>query len=582
MSAPAHDAAALERALGRARDRLMAARGDDFRWVGALSPSALATAVAVSALCAADRDSHAERIARGVEWLRATRNPDGGWGDTPESPGNISTTWLVRAALRLSAGNAAGAAEEFPPATREEVEALCRRYGADRTFSAPILSNLAAAGLVDWDECPQLPFWLAAVPRGLMGALGLQVVSYALPALISVGLARYRCGGRRSLAARLLGPPARGAVLRLLERITPESGGYLEAVPLTGFTVMNMIAADCRDHLSVTRGLEFLCSQQAADGSWRIERDLSIWLTTQSVAALGGGEAATRDFLLSQQTAEPHPFTGSPPGGWGWTDSSGSVPDADDTSGALLALALLPDRGSSLAAAARGLHWLTGLQNRDGGWPTFCRGWQRLPFDRSCAEITAHVLRAVAAWKDEVGDALGPRLEAACARGLRYLSATQRPDGSWVPLWFGSQSAPGEENPVYGTSRVLACYRDLGLVSGESGRRAAAYLISARNPDGSWGGAPGVPGSVEETALACEALLGAGETEAAAGGLAWLCRKIESGGMSDPSPIGLYFARLWYHEELYPVIFSVSALRRAVSGSSAPAESVPVPAGREE
>jgi squalene-hopene/tetraprenyl-beta-curcumene cyclase len=30
----------------------------------------------------------------------------------------------------------------------------------------------------------------------------------------------------------------------------------------------------------------------------------------------------------------------------------------------------------------------------------------------------------------------------------------------------------------------------------------------------------------------------------------------------EPSPIGFYFAKLWYYEELYPVIFTVGALQR--------------------
>jgi hypothetical protein len=32
----------------------------------------------------------------------------------------------------------------------------------------------------------------------------------------------------------------------------------------------------------------------------------------------------------------------------------------------------------------------------------------------------------------------------------------------------------------------------------------------------------------------------------------------------DPAPIGFYFAKLWYFERLYPLIFAVSCLRRAV------------------
>ena len=43
------------------------------------------------------------------------------------------------------------------------------------------------------------------------------------------------------------------------------------------------------------------------------------------------------DWLLSCQHTKRHPFTGADPGGCGWSDLSGAVPDADDTPGAILA-----------------------------------------------------------------------------------------------------------------------------------------------------------------------------------------------------------------------------------------------------
>ena len=46
-------------------------------------------------------------------------------------------------------------------------------------------------------------------------------------------------------------------------------------------------------------------------------------------------------------------------------------------------------------------------------------------------------------------------------------------------------------------------------------------------------------------------------------GLAWLIERIEAGGLQQPTPIGFYFAKLWYFEKLYPIIFSVAALGRA-------------------
>jgi squalene-hopene/tetraprenyl-beta-curcumene cyclase len=43
---------------------------------------------------------------------------------------------------------------------------------------------------------------------------------------------------------------------------------------------------------------------------------------------------------------------------------------------------------------------------------------------------------------------------------------------------------------------------------------------------------------------------------------------VESGRFRDPSPIGFYFAKLWYFEKLYPLIFTVAALGRALRKAS--------------
>jgi squalene-hopene/tetraprenyl-beta-curcumene cyclase len=228
-----------------------------------------------------------------------------------------------------------------------------------------------------------------------------------------------------------------------------------------------------------------------------------------------------------------------------------------------------------------GMQWLLDLQNRDGGWPTFCRGWGKLPFDRSGADLTAHALRALAAWCAQM--AADQIYDIACAgqlhfagfpltiferdldRGLIFLQTQQRPDGSWLPLWFGNQHSPKEENPTYGTARVLAAYRDLDMINENCARRGIAWLVGAQNADGGWGGSPGAPSTMEETALSVEILLDAGpEAQPAVNkGLAWLVEQVESGKLADPAPIGFYFAKLWYFEKLYPIIFTVAALGHA-------------------
>ena len=585
-------------ALARVIEALRARRVPAGHWEGHLSSSALATATAVTALATAAAHGfeapQTERlVAEGTAWLVKTRNADGGWGDTPDSVSNISTTALVWAALSYGRTEAArgaaasGAAWIARAAGGDSPEtlaaALAARYGKDRTFSVPILTMCAIAGRLGppdraWKLIPQLPFELATVPRAFFGALRLPVVSYALPALISMGIARHRSGAAIPLLSSIRELAAPKA-LRILETLQPANGGFLEAVPLTAFVTMSLVAAGETAHPAVTRAVGFLQHAVRDDGSWPIDSNLATWTTTLSVNA---GNTATLsallspaeqdsvvEFLLRQQWKDVHPYTGAAPGGWAWTDLPGGVPDADDTAGAVLALSRLGgQRGDVRAAASAGITWLLDLQNSDGGIPTFCKGWGTLPFDRSATDLTAHALRAWTAWTDVVDDSLRERIGRATHRALSFLSTSQRLDGAFVPLWFGNQLASEEENPVFGTARVL---KGLLAVKG-TGRSTAVtiaegarhYLLRAQGVDGGWGGAPRITPSIEETAVAVAALARCGDDAAAIRacerGRAWLERATDGYRTFAPSPVGLYFARLWYSEDLYPVLMTMDAV----------------------
>jgi squalene-hopene/tetraprenyl-beta-curcumene cyclase len=588
----------LAEAYRKARGHLFAQQTPGGFWTGELSSSALSTATAVCALTLVDRERFAELITGGVRWLLAHQNGDGGWGDTVKSLSNISTTMLCRAAMTLGKevdGQSAPRIEESLRRAEDYLEsvtggrdpqtlaeAIRRRYGKDRTFSVPILCCSALAGLLEWSEIPSLPFELACLPSSAYKWINLPVVSYALPALIALGIAQHAKRKLRFPGLHQLRQAAIPRALRKLESIQPVNGGFLEATPLVSFVTMSLAGAGRAANPVAQKAVEFLQSAVRPDGSWPIDTNLSTWVTTLSINALsdGGeyfGESAhpMRRWLLDQQYLEIHPFTSAAPGGWGWTPLPGAVPDADDTSGALLALRNLGLTKESSKAALAGVTWLLDLQNSDGGWPTFCRGWGHLPFDRSSADISAHALRAIHAWKEALSfesagmeEAFSRRLRDAMRRGLRFLARIQRPEGAWIPLWFGAQHAPDDENPTYGTTRVLAAYRDLNLLETEAARRGLGWLISAQGEDGGWGGAPNTPSSVEETALALDALLGrddpAGAPEAAERGLRWLVERVEDDSFSTASPIGFYFAKLWYFEQLYPVIFTVGALNRAM------------------
>jgi len=590
----------LRDAYQTARRDLLAEREPDGHWVGQLSGSALSTATAVSALSVVasnTSDDSREKLcrelaARGVDHLIQTQNDDGGWGDTDKSFSNISTTMLVRAFLHL-----AGVTEKHAGLLERTkryldgqggIEGLRQRYGKDKTFVVPILTNCAIAGLVPWREVSPLPFELAVLPHTAWSIVRLPVVSYAIPALVAIGQARYFHEKPRNPVVRVVRRLCVGKSLSVLQGMQPASGGFLEAVPLTSFVIMALASTGRVDHPVVISGLKFLMNSIRENGEWPIDTNLATWNTPLSIGALAAangevGALGCLDWLLACQHQGVHPFTHAAPGGWGWTDLSGAVPDADDTSSALLALAVLgktssrPNQIRIQQSAAAGARWLLDLQNKDGGWPTFCRGWGTLPFDRSGADLTAHAIRALHAWESRLDDSTVTRaIPLAIHRGFAYLARQQREDGSWLPLWFGNQHSQGDINPTYGSSRVLAAYRDLDRLATDEAQRGLRWLAASLCEAGPWNDPPqhnaakSIAGrlGVEETALAVEALLSddseSGFAEAAEAGLAWLIDAVRSGRHRETAPIGFYFAKLWYHEKMYPLTFTVSALGTAL------------------
>ena len=212
-----YDREAFEETRRNAVHRLLDERNDGGHWTGELSSSALSTVTAITALALVDRanatNDHDELIDAGIVWLCDNQNEDGGWGDTDKSFSNISTTTLVWAAFAATGMADAehcrevidrceqrirqyiGATDGIDP--KQLANAIADRYGKDRTFSVPILTMCALSGRLGegrdaWGLIKQLPFELAAFPQSWFKSLNLQVVSYALPALIAIGQARHR------------------------------------------------------------------------------------------------------------------------------------------------------------------------------------------------------------------------------------------------------------------------------------------------------------------------------------------------------------------------------------------------------
>lgn len=580
-------------------EQLFAQRNDQGYWDGELSSSALAVAVSVISFYFYDTERFRIEIERGVQWLVNNQNADGGFGDSPESLSNMSTSLLSYSALHVTRkqnlqSNAAIEVlssylknEGVDVHSSQMAKHVLDFYQKDYTFSVPILTTCALCGIPEkdaFDPIPQLPFELALMPRSVYRFLNLNVVSYAIPALVAVGIVifQHKNSGRFMKVLRKRSIPK---VMDLLEQIMPVSGGFLEAIPLTAFVALSLIQSGFRDHVVVEKGIDFLKRTQRPDGGWPIDIDLSTWVSTLAVKSYRdkldaywdeASKANLTEHLLGIQNHSIHSFNGTDPGGWGWTHFSGSVPDCDDTPGVLLALLQLNPNPSMpiVQSLISGCDWLLKLQNGDGGFPTFSRGWGKLPFDQSCADLTGHALLALATVLHKLGKEVPPvkrsKYRTSVERAFQYLNKHQLASGAWLPLWFGNQYQSKHLNPVYGTARVTAYLVDVLRCEWISAglrqqiavniQRAQDFLCTVQNSDGSWGGDAGLDGTIEETALAVSALSAcSGATTAAQRGLQWL--DLQPTPLK-AAPIGLYFASLWYSEKMYPQVMMLEARMR--------------------
>ena len=314
--------------------------------------------------------------------------------------------------------------------------------------------------------------------------------------------------------------------------------------------------------------MKLLVETVRSDGSWPIDTNLSGWLTSLAAKVLPLTSNLS-DIIRRNATTTIHPFTAAAPGGWGWSDLSGSVPDGDDTSGALVAL-YHQSEGKRSPEVDNGLKWLMWLQNRNGGMPTFCKGWGKLPFDSSSPDITAHAILAMGLWLPSLDGRLKTNVQKSLDKMITWMeqSLTSHPSTldsqGWTPLWFGDQDAPDEKAPVYGTATAIDYLMSARHpMATKLAQSQISFILHAQNEDGGWGGNKGVKSKVTYTsrALAALAHFPSQYDTVRQRGWDYLYHRYKAGTLYDREPIGLYFARLWYSEELYNVLFLLSAIK---------------------
>ena len=329
-------------------------------------------------------------------------------------------------------------------------------------------------------------------------------------------------------------------------------------------------------------------------------------------------------WLLSKEVQTPGDWTvrsaNKQPGGWFFEFNKKYYPDVDDTAMVLIALTRTlsatdlsnwraeyimidgnpgtanavevstvmsqqsADRNAVLrkleavsplmGAISRGVRWIAGMQNKDGGWGAFDRDndreiFTRVPFadhnamiDPSTADLTARVLEMYAG--------LGMTTDhQVAAKGLDFIWKNQEPDHCWFGRWG--------VNYIYGTWQTLVGLIAIGVPKSDPRiRRAVAWLKSHQQNSGGWGETvasyddPRLRGqgktTASQTAWAILGLCAAGEVESAAveAGVQYLLdMQREDGGWDEPEFTGTGFPRVFYlRYHYYCLYFPLMALSR--------------------
>jgi squalene-hopene/tetraprenyl-beta-curcumene cyclase len=316
--------------------------------------------------------------------------------------------------------------------------------------------------------------------------------------------------------------------------------------------------------------------------------DTALALNAVAIAGVPGHESAVAKaarWLLEREVRRPGDWSllnpKLEPAGWFFEYRNGFYPDVDDTAMVLMGLARSgqawgPGRRdeSLIPAAQRGLRWLLGMQNKDGGWAAFDRDINRevltkVPFadhnamlDPSCPDITARVLEALGQFGYRFGH---PPVR----RALAFLERTQDRRGCWPGRWG--------VNYVYGTWQVLAGLEAIGFdMRHPMARRAVAWLEKVQQANGGWGEScasydnPSLAGqgnvTASQTAWALLGLIAAGEGtgDAVRRGIEYLMRtQQQDGNWLEEEFTGTGFPKVFYLKyHYYRLYFPLMALAR--------------------
>ncbi len=472
-------------------------------------------------------------------WIRSQQRADGTWANFHGGPGELSTTVEAYWALRL-AGD--------PPEAGHMRAAAAFIRGEGGLEQARVFTHvwLALFGLWSWDRVPALPpeiilqpAWMplniydfACWARQTIVALSLvkarrpvRSLGFGLQELNATGGEQPRRPGRgqrrrpgqagRAVSRRSawlrrldrllrvyerhpIGPLRRLAIARAerwIMRRQEADGSWGGIQPPWVYSLMALHVGGCPlEHPVMRRGLEGLDRFMVEDrddargvgapagASRRLEAcqspvwDTALALIALSDAGLPGDHPAlgsAAEWLLGGEVDRRGDWSVArpalAPGGWAFEFANVNYPDVDDTVEVVLALRRVADED---AAGAAGLDVLG-----DGAG------------------------MALAA---DAPPAIGPRIEAAVARAVRWVEGMQSSAGGWGAFDAENTRDVVRELPFldFGevidepsadvTGHVLEMLGVLGLAGSAAARRGVRWLIDHQEADGSWFGRWGV------------------------------------------------------------------------------------------
>ncbi|MDB5174280.1 MAG: squalene-hopene cyclase [Phycisphaerales bacterium] len=552
----------LDRALGRARDALIAKQNEKGYWVGELQGDSILESeyLLLMFILGLEADPALPKIAN---YLRRLQNADGGWSLFPGGPADISGTVKAYFALKLMGDDPS---DPHMVLARKLILSL---GGAEKcnTFSK---FYFACLGQISFDSCPAIPPEVVFLPKWFYFNL-YHVSAWTRTMILPLGIVTCLRGVRRlapeqgiaelyidRAAADRLAEPVKGFprnwgevflkiddVLKLynqapiawlrekalkaaeqwmLERlegcdglgaIFPPMVYILIVFRLLGYAdthpVVQKAHKDLRDLFLDGPGADEIRIQPCHSPVWDTGIALHALAETGLSPETDSARRATQ-WLLEKECKIASDWRKNCPdaevGGWYFEFNNPHYPDVDDT--AMVAVALKRAGGEvARPAVQRGLQWLLCMQNEDGGWAAFDRTKDRpllekIPF----ADHNAMQDPSCPDITGRVLECLGHNGftadHPAVKHAIAYIHSQQDIDGGWWGRWG--------VNFVYGTWQVLTGLKAVKADMTQGWvRRAADWLRGVQKEDGSFG----------ETAQSYEDLSLKGKGESTPSQTAW-------------------------------------------------------------